>query len=158
VDGDPASSDPLRLTARYVVEANRRFRVAWGAWATERTFPPVYRSLQPAEYDALFRRVEAAGLLNERTRPAAQAASEAASRPAGLVIYDVAVTARGRTRFFRVRPEDSPATADLLRELVALGPEGEAGSVLGPPAARPAAGEAKRRGGKAGRRGSEQAP
>lgn len=108
-----SGSDPLRYPSRYVLEPNRVLRVALGPGVHAGLHPPPTATLSPDEMAEVYRRIERGGLMEEGE-------GQAASAPAGDVVYRLAITADGRTRRFTTTPEASPAAVSLLERLVAL--------------------------------------
>lgn len=136
VRGDSAAEDPMRQSAQYVVEANRRMRVISGSRAETRTFPRFLRDVTPTEFEALWAHVRDANLMAEPTSPGAEGygqppttapapppaeAPDTAGAPAESgALYTVAITARGRTNRYATTPSESPPTASLLAMLLEL--------------------------------------
>jgi hypothetical protein len=75
VQGETESTDAMRQSAQYVVEANRRMRVLAGRRAETRTFPRFLRDLTPAEFESLWVHVKDTNLMSEPTSPGAEAST-----------------------------------------------------------------------------------
>ncbi len=119
VRGEASSANLLRQTSRYVLEANRSLRSVRGAAATRRTYPPLRRRLTAPETESIFDHLRRHQLLAEPTSPGAdQKAAGADDDPdAQTVIYELSITAHGRTHRYATTPRESPPTIQLLKML-----------------------------------------
>jgi hypothetical protein len=104
-----------RRPAHFVVEANRDLRVSRRARTAGRTYPPRLRRLSYDEYESLYALVWYNHLMAEPTSPVAQRFLQ--GQRDVRVLYDVAVSAHGRTQHFVTTPGESPPTAQLRARL-----------------------------------------
>ena len=123
VIGEPAPGDPLRQMSMYVLEPDRRLRVAIGYRSATSFYPQIARVLTPDEYDAVVKLVYERRLIAEPTSPVAEAAAKDGAAPP--VLYRVDLTGWGLVNRYDTTPEESPPTEALLAKLVSasgLGP------------------------------------
>ena len=116
VRGEASSTNVLRQTSRYLMEANRSLRAVSGAVATRRTYPSLRRRLTAPETESIFDHVRRHQLLAEPTSPGAE--QRAADPGTERVIYELSITAHGHTHSYATTPRESPPTIQLLKLLV----------------------------------------
>lgn len=112
-----ATSNPLNETSVHAVEPNRRLGVTRGRSADTR-YPGFVRVLTRQEYDDLFKLVSNNHLIAEPTSPGAEAFGLGKTKASAL--YEVEITAFGRTNRYRTTPDESPPTVELLTRLIQL--------------------------------------
>lgn len=112
-----ASANPLNEASGYAVEPNRRLGVTRGRAADTR-YPVFSRVLTRHEYDDLFTLVSNNHLIAEPTSPGAEAFGLGKTKASAL--YEVEITAFGRTNRYRTTPDESPPTVELLTRLIQL--------------------------------------
>lgn len=117
VHGSSDGSDRRVMRSNYVLEPNRNLRVELGSHQEQDAFPRFYRQLTFAQFESISEIVRKAKLHAEPTSPNASTSGAASN----VLIYEVKVTAWGRTNRYRTTPEESPPTAELLAKLVELG-------------------------------------
>ena len=118
VSGHAGTEDPLRRSSLYVLEPNRRLRMAIGSDADKTSFPTVIQILSPSAFEAIFRFVETQHLLAEPTSPVADQAM--IDRASHEVIYHVEIYTHSRLHRYATTPTESPPTVQLLAKLIEL--------------------------------------
>lgn len=118
VIGDGTSSQPMSQTTVQTIEPNRRMGLLRGQAALNNRYPPFLRHLTRAEYEALFKLVSNNHLLAEPSSPGSEAFALGKTKAAAL--YEVEISAFGRTNIYRTTPSESPPTVQLLTRLIEL--------------------------------------
>ena len=118
VIGETAPGHPLRQISMYVVEPNRRLRVAIGYRSARSFYPQVARVLTTEEYRTLVELVYERRLMAEPTGPLAEAAVKDHSTVP--VLYRVDLCGWGLVNRYDTTPEESPPTEALLARLAIL--------------------------------------
>jgi len=112
-----SSDNPLRQTSKTVLEANRKLRVAVGDAARANYYPKIVRIVDAPQVEQAYAIVHNANLMIEPTSPDAEAIQSGTKTG---VLYQVTLTAFGRTHTYATTPTESPPTAQLLKKLVDL--------------------------------------
>ncbi len=118
IEGDRPAYEPAGYTSQYVIETNRRLRVALGPGARADYFPRKTCRLTTDQIELLYHFVIENHLPAEPSSP--QAESRAGGDAPASIVYTVTLSGEGSTHRYRTTPDESPATLALVRRLIEL--------------------------------------
>lgn len=111
VKGDAGSRDPMERSSVFILEADRRLRVAEGPMVAQGLYPRRVRPLTHEQFAAIVAHVNERNLMAEPTSPAGELAQRGRLNP--RVMYHVDVSMDGRINRYVTTPEESPPTVAL---------------------------------------------
>jgi len=116
VEGEGPYADPIRRTAMFVLESDRRLYAETGMRRPNGYRPRLTRVLTTAEYESIVALIHKRHLTSEPTSPLARIHARG-DEPAS-VLYHVDITGWGEINRYVTTPEESSPSADLLVRLI----------------------------------------